>query len=85
MKLHIGVDSQAGLTHSAVVTAANRHVKHPLPDTLHGQERRVYGDSARQSEEADRRDGALSQGIHHQRTRHTGVVNDALKTKNRNK
>ncbi|MDP1889177.1 IS5 family transposase, partial [Polaromonas sp.] len=46
MKLHIGVDSQTGLTHSAMVTAANVHDKHPLPDLLHGQERRVYGDSA---------------------------------------
>lgn len=46
MKLHIGVDSQTGLTHSAVVTAANVHDKNPLPDLLHGQERRVYGDTA---------------------------------------
>nr|WP_277986345.1 transposase [Noviherbaspirillum cavernae] len=30
MKLHIGVDSQSGLAHSAVVTAANVHDKHPL-------------------------------------------------------
>ena len=58
MKLHIGVDSQSGLTHSAVVTAANVHDKHPLPDLLHGQERRVYGDSAYASQEADRRQGA---------------------------
>ena len=46
MKMHIGVDSQSGLVHSAVVTAANVHDKHPLPDLLHGNERRVYGDSA---------------------------------------
>ncbi|WP_256927964.1 IS5 family transposase [Caballeronia sordidicola] len=46
MKLHIGVDSQTGLTHSAVVTAANVHDKHALPDLLHGYEQRVYGDSA---------------------------------------
>ena len=46
MKLHIGVDSETGLAHSAVVTAANVHDKHPLPDLLHGQERRVYGDCA---------------------------------------
>lgn len=46
MKLHIGVDSQSGLAHSAVITPANVHDKHPLPDLLHGQERRVYGDSA---------------------------------------
>ena len=46
MKLHIGVDSKTGLAHSAVVTAANVHDKHPLPDLLHGQEDRVYGDCA---------------------------------------
>jgi transposase, IS5 family len=46
MKLHIGVDSETGLAHSAVVTAANVHDKHPLPDLLHGQEERVYGDCA---------------------------------------
>ena len=46
MKLHIGVDSQSGLAHRAVVTPANVHDKHPLPDLLHGQEQRVYGDSA---------------------------------------
>jgi IS5 family transposase len=46
MKLHIGVDSQSGLAHRAVVTAANVHDKHPLPQLLHGREKRVYGDSA---------------------------------------
>ena len=46
MKLHIGVDSETGLAHSAVVTAANVHDKHPLPDLLHGQEQSVYGDCA---------------------------------------
>lgn len=50
MKLHVGVDSKSGLTHSAVVTAANVHDKHPLPDLLHGDERRVYGDSAYSSQ-----------------------------------
>ena len=46
MKLHIGVDSKTGLAHSAVVTAANVHDKHPLPDLLHGQEEHVWGDCA---------------------------------------
>ena len=46
MKLHIGVDSKTGLAHSAVVTAANVHDKHPLPDLLHGREELVYGDCA---------------------------------------
>ena len=52
MKLHIGVDSLTGLAHSAVVTAANVHDKHPLPDLLHGQEERVYGDCAYASQQA---------------------------------
>jgi IS5 family transposase len=51
MKLHIGVDSETGLAHSAVVTAANVHDKHPLPDLLHGQEERVYGDCAYASQQ----------------------------------
>jgi IS5 family transposase len=51
MKMHIGVDSESGLAHSAVVTAANVHDKHPLPDLLHGQEEKVYGDSAYASQE----------------------------------
>jgi IS5 family transposase len=52
MKLHIGVDKDTGLAHSAVVTAANVHDKHPLPDLLHGQEQEVYGDSAYASQQA---------------------------------
>jgi len=52
MKLHIGVDKDTGLRHSAVVTAANVHDKHPLPELLHGNEAEVYGDSAYASQQA---------------------------------
>jgi transposase, IS5 family len=52
MKLHIGVDGETGLAHSAVVTAANVHDKHPLPQLLHGQEREVFGDCAYASQQA---------------------------------
>lgn len=52
MKLHIGVDSETGLTHSAVVTAANVHDKHPLPELMHGAEEKLYGDSAYASQHA---------------------------------
>lgn len=52
MKLHIGVDSETGLAHSAVVTAANVHDKHPLPQLMHGAEERLYGDSAYASQQA---------------------------------
>jgi transposase, IS5 family len=44
-KMHIGVDSQTKMIHSVVLTAANVHDKHALPQLLHGQERRVYADA----------------------------------------
>jgi IS5 family transposase len=46
MKLHIGVDSKTKLIHSVVVTPANVHDSRVLPDLLHGEETRVWGDSA---------------------------------------
>ena len=46
MKVHIGVDSQSGLVHSASVTAANVHDSQALPALLRGDETRLYGDSA---------------------------------------
>lgn len=46
MKLHIGADSRTGLVHSASVTAANVHDSHEVPNLLHGEETRFYGDSA---------------------------------------
>ena len=52
MKAHIGVDSQTKLIHSVVATAANVHDKHPIPQLLHGNENRVYGDSAYASQKA---------------------------------
>ena len=46
MKMHIGVDSRTKLIHSAAVTAANVHDSQVLEDLLHGEETRVWGDSA---------------------------------------
>lgn len=46
MKIHIGVDSKTGLTHSASITSANVHDSQELPKLLHGNETRLYGDSA---------------------------------------
>jgi IS5 family transposase len=50
MKLHIGVDSQSGLIHSASVTSGNVHDSQELPNLLHGGETRLYGDSAYRGE-----------------------------------
>lgn len=46
MKAHIGVDSRTKLIHSVVATSANVHDSQVLPDLLHGEESRVWGDSA---------------------------------------
>ena len=46
MKAHIGVDSRTKLIHSVAATAANVHDSQVLPDLLHGNETRVWGDAA---------------------------------------
>lgn len=46
MKIHVGADSKTGLIHSASITAANVHDSHEVPNLLHGDETRFYGDSA---------------------------------------
>jgi IS5 family transposase len=87
MKLHIGVDSQSGLAHSAVVTAANVHDKHPLPELLHGAERRVYGDSAYSSQKALIASKApRAKDFTNERVRNgRGQVDEATRAKNRSK
>jgi transposase, IS5 family len=86
MKLHIGVDSQSGLAHSAVVTAANVHDKHPLPDLLHGAEQRVYGDSAYASQkELIASKAPRAKDFTNQRVRRRGEVDEATRAKNRSK
>ena len=86
MKMHIGVDSRTGLAHSAVVTAANVHDKHPLLNLLHGNEQRVYGDSAYASQkELIASKAPQAKDFTNQRVRKGGQVDPALRSKNRNK
>jgi IS5 family transposase len=86
MKLHIGLDSRSGLAHSAMVTASNVHDKHPLPELLHGKERRVYGDSAYANQKALIGSKApQAKDFTNQRTRKGGVVDEVQRSKNRNK
>jgi IS5 family transposase len=86
MKLHIGVDSRTGLAHSAAVTAANVHDKHLLADLLHGDERRVYGDSAYASQKALIREHAPhARDFTNQRVRRRGEVDEAERSRNCNK
>jgi len=44
LKAHIGVDSKEGVVHSVCTSAASVADKHMLPDLLHGEERKVWGD-----------------------------------------
>jgi IS5 family transposase len=86
MKLHFGVDSQSGLAHSAMVTAANVHDKHPLPNLLHGDEQRVYGDSAYASQkDLIASEAPNAKDFTNQRSRYAGIVDEAVRAKNRNK
>ena len=87
MKMHIGVDSRTGLAHSAVVTAASVHDKHPLPDLLHGNEQRMYGDSAYASQKALIASKApRAKDFTNERVRNrSGEVDEAKRARNRNK
>jgi IS5 family transposase len=46
MKMHIGVDSKLKLIHSVETTAANVHDSQLVEKLIHGDETRVWGDSA---------------------------------------
>ncbi|MFC6840385.1 IS5 family transposase [Xanthomonas theicola] len=85
MKMHIGVDSRTGRVHGAAVTAANGHAKHLLEDLLHGQERRVYGDSAYASQKASIREPAPQAGdLTNQRMGKGADVEEGERSRNRN-
>jgi IS5 family transposase len=45
MKAHIGVDSKEGIVHSVCSTAASVSDVHMLPELLHGDEKKVWGDA----------------------------------------
>ena len=69
-----------------MVTPANVHDKHPLPHLLHGQERRVYGDSAYASQKALIHGKApKARDFTNQRTRRAREVDEVARGKNRNK
>ncbi len=50
MKAHIGVDSHSKVIHAVAATPANMHDATCLPDLLHGEETRVWGDAAYQGQ-----------------------------------
>ena len=86
MKAHMGVDSQHKLIHSVVATAANVADSQVLPDLLHGEETRVYGDQAyRGQTELIRQHAPRAKDFTNRRYRYKGVVDEVHKAKNRTK
>jgi transposase, IS5 family len=86
MKAHLGVDSRTKLIHPAVATAANVADGTMLPELLHGNETRVWGDQAYRGQRAAiRRKAPRARDFVNRRYRHRGVVNEAERAKNRTK
>jgi IS5 family transposase len=62
------------------------HDKHPLPDLLHGQERRVYGDSVYASQKMLSKSKApRAKDFTNQRVRWGGKIDAVERSKNHNK
>jgi transposase, IS5 family len=87
MKAHVGVDSKTKIIHTAVATAANVSDVAILPDLLHGEETRVWGDGAYQGQTEVIREGApRAQDYTQRRCRYKGqIVDEVAWAKNRTK
>ncbi|MGA8864665.1 MAG: IS5 family transposase [Gallionella sp.] len=86
MKVHIGVDSRSGLAHSATVTPANVHDSQELPNLLHGNETRLYGDSAYTGQkEALKQAAPKARDFTNKRGRRNTPLTDADQKTNRRK
>jgi len=86
MKAHIGVDSRTKLIHAVAATAANVHDATCLPDLLHGEETKVWGDAAYQGQGEVIKDCAPdAQDMTHRRCRRQGEVDEVERAKNTTK
>ena len=86
MKAHVGVDSKTKLIHSAVATAANVADCTVLPELLHGDETKVWGDQAyRGQAEAIREVAPEAQDMTNKRYRYKDRIDEVERAKNRTK
>ena len=86
MKAHVGVDSRTRLIHSVQATAANVADGRVLPELLHGQETRVWGDQAYRGQGARIRERApQALDFTNRRYRFKGVIDESERAKNRTK
>jgi IS5 family transposase len=86
MKAHVGVDSKTKMIHSAIVTAANVADSTVLPELLHGEESKVWGDQAyRGQTEAIREVAPEAQDMTNRRYRYKDRIDEVERAKNRTK
>ena len=86
MKAHVGVDSKTKLIHSVVATAANVADSTVLPELLHGEETKVWGDQAyRGQTEAMQEVAPGVQDMTHKQYRYKDRVDEIQRAKNRTK
>jgi transposase, IS5 family len=86
LKAHIGVDSKEGTVHSVCPSAANVADMHMLPDLLHGEERKVWGDGGYQGQTKVIQEAAPhAQDMTCRRTKFKNYVDELQKKKNTTK
>jgi len=86
MKAHMGVDSKTKIIHTAVATAANVADSAVLPDLLHSEETRVWGDQAYRGQTKVIRECApQAHDCTHRRYRYKDRVDEVERAKNRAK
>jgi transposase, IS5 family len=86
MKAHVGVDSKTKLIHSAVATAANVADSTVLPELLHGEERKVWGDQAYRGQSEAIHEGApQAQDLTNKRYRYKDRIDEQERERNRTK
>jgi transposase, IS5 family len=86
MKGHVGVDSKEGIVHSAEATAANIADSKMLPELLHGDERKIWGDASYQGHgDKMRAKAPHAQDMTSRRARYKQIVDELQRRKNRTK
>lgn len=82
----VGVDAKTGTVHTLVTTSANVADSTVLPDLLHGEERKVWGDGGYQGQtEAIKEAAPHAQDMTCRRTRFKHYIDEFQKKKNRSK
>ena len=86
LKAHIGMDSKQNVVHSVCTSAASVADCHMLPHLLHGEERKVWGDTGYQGQTKVIREAAPhAQDMTCRRTKYKDRVDELQKRKNTTK